>query len=923
MVHPRRTVDLQPLNAYATRETHHTLSPFHQARLVPHNMKKTVSDAWNGYHSVPLREEDRHLTTFITPWGRYRYCTTPQGYIASGDGYSRRFDEIVSDIQNKTKCIDDVLLWSDNLGSSFFQACEWLERCGNNGIIQHPKKFVFGEDTVEFAGFEITPDSVRPSRKFIQAIQDFPTPCNISDIRSWFGSVNQVSYAFSMASHMLPFRELLKPQSDFHWNDELDRVFQLSKSNIIREIESGVRIFDKSRPTCLSTDWSKTGIGFTLSQKHCKCVTEEPSCCPDGWKTALVGSRFTHAAESRYAPIEGEALAVADALDKSRYFVLGCPNLLIAVDHKPLLKIFGDRSLEDIPNNRLRNLKEKTLRYSFKMIHVPGTRNSAPDCLSRHPSGTPHPEKMQLPDDILSVETLAYPGGLSEVCTIDAVRRISWDEVRLATTSDHEMQQLVNVIDGGWQSEKMKLPPSLQVYHHIRDHLTTIDGVVLYKDRIVIPKSLRPSILLALHAAHQGTTSMTARAEASIFWPGITNDIVSTRNNCEDCDRMAPSQPNPPPTPLLYPSYPFQCICADFFHYAAQYYLVSVDRYTNWPIVEKVNIGGATNLINCLRRIFVTYGIPDELTSDGGPEFSASATETFLKNWGVHHRRSSTAYPHSNCRAEIAVKTVKRMITSNTGPNGDLDTDKFQRAILQYRNAPDQQTKLSPAMILFGRPIKDFVPILPGKYKPHQTWTETLQDREVALRNRHMKMCERLSAHTKQLPPLVVGDSVRIQNQVGPHPTKWDKTGTIIEVKQFDQYVVRVHGSGRPTLRNRKFLRKYVPAVLPSSSRTIPSIPAQVHKAPEPPTVVPNQKTIAPPPTVVGPAQASQTEPGDVTHPPPQPSDLIPTTPPTTDNTPVAPLPDLQIASPTTRPTVIRRSTREKRKPAYLRDFCE
>ena len=85
---PRRTVDFQSLNLHATRETHHTQSPFHQARSVPHNKKKTVFDCWNGYHSVPLHKADRHLTTFITPWGRYRYNTAPQGYIASGDGYS-------------------------------------------------------------------------------------------------------------------------------------------------------------------------------------------------------------------------------------------------------------------------------------------------------------------------------------------------------------------------------------------------------------------------------------------------------------------------------------------------------------------------------------------------------------------------------------------------------------------------------------------------------------------------------------------------------------------------------------------------------------------------------------------------------------------------------------------------------------------
>ena len=145
----------------------------------------------------------------------------------------------------------------------------------------------------------------------------------------------------------------------------MTQLFEESKTIIVNEIEQGVKIFDKTRPTCLATDWSKTGIGFWLFEKHCSCAKVALFCCPSGWKITLVGSRFTHAAESRYAPIEGEALAVADALDKARYFVLGCKDLIIAVDHKPLLKVFGDRALDDISDNRLRNLKEKTFRYKL------------------------------------------------------------------------------------------------------------------------------------------------------------------------------------------------------------------------------------------------------------------------------------------------------------------------------------------------------------------------------------------------------------------------------------------------------------------------------------------------------------------------------------------------------------------------------
>ena len=178
-------------------------------------------------------------------------------------------------------------------------------------------------------------------------------------------------------------------------------------------------------------------------------------------------------------------------------------------------------------------------------------------------------------------------------------------------------------------------------------------------------------------------------------------------------------------------------------------YLVVVDRYSNWPIIEQAQTG-SKDLINCLRCIIGTFGIPDECAMDAGPEFTASATCQFLKDWGVHHRLSSIGHihPHSNCRAEIGVKTVKCLITNNTDPHGSLNTDALQRAILKYQNTTDSATKLPPAQCIFGRPIKDFIPVLPGRYIPHPTWSDTLEAREEALRNRHMKEAERCTVHS-------------------------------------------------------------------------------------------------------------------------------------------------------------------------------
>ena len=110
-------------------------------------------------------------------------------------------------------------------------------------------------------------------------------------------------------------------------------------------MKEGVRLFDPSRLTCLVTGWSVDDVGFFLMQKYCNCNAKAPACCPNGWKLCLVGSRFTHPAESRYAPIEVEALAVVYALHQAPYYVLGCADLIVATDHNPLLQILNDRPI--------------------------------------------------------------------------------------------------------------------------------------------------------------------------------------------------------------------------------------------------------------------------------------------------------------------------------------------------------------------------------------------------------------------------------------------------------------------------------------------------------------------------------------------------------------------------------------------------
>ena len=320
---PRRVVDFTPLNKFAPRQTHHTETPWAIVSSIPSNQVKSTVDCWHGYHSVPLHPADRHLTTFITPYGRYRYRTAPQGLISAGDGYTHRKAEIMADFQNVKNCVDDSLLYDDTIEANFYRVCAFLEQGSRGGCTFNPKKFQFGERDVEFLGFLVTDTGVKPTKSFVDSIMSFPSPKSLTDIRSWYGAVNQISYSFATAPSMAPFRHLLSSKVPFQWSTELQTAFDASKQEIIKQCERGVRTFDPTLPTALATDWAKLGMGFWLTQKHCACPVDPlPACCPTGWQTVFCGSRFCSPAESRYHPIEGEGQATITGLDKCKFFVM-------------------------------------------------------------------------------------------------------------------------------------------------------------------------------------------------------------------------------------------------------------------------------------------------------------------------------------------------------------------------------------------------------------------------------------------------------------------------------------------------------------------------------------------------------------------------------------------------------------------------
>ena len=106
--------------------------------------------------------------------------------------------------------------------------------------------------------------------------------------------------------------------------------------------------------------------------------------------------------------------------------------------------------------------------------------------------------------------------------------------------------------------------------------------------------------------------------------------------------------------------------------------------------------------------------------------------------------------------------------------------------------------------------MRDFIPTMSHKYKPMADWHVTQEQRERMLARSRLRDGERWDKGTKPLEDIPEGSLVLIQNQTGNNPKRWDKTGTVIEKKKNSQLLIKVDGSRRVTLRNRKFVKPLI-----------------------------------------------------------------------------------------------------------------
>ena len=290
----------------------------------------------------------------------------------------------------------------------------------------------------------------------------------------------------------------------------------------------------------------------------------------------------------------------------------------------------------------------------------------------------------------------------------------------------------------------------------------------------------------------------TGRARAhSVIGQGCRRTFGRTRERCADCKQECTFTTRHTPQPRRQPpSTPFEAVFADFFNHGGHHYLVVGDRLSGWVEVfwfsSRYQPGRSRwtdepSSVILRKRLEV----PEELSSDGGPEFHGGSYGAFSCAIGA----SGTACPpptspNRMARAEVAVKTAKRLLMSNTGPTGSLNHDRFLQAMLQLRNTPDPRLqRISGTDNILARPLRDtlsFINRLEKFSNPHvrPTWRPGMG------LQRKNALCTRLTRTTESLKetlatPQAFGsrrESFPPEPARAQAPTKWgDRSGVVVE----------------------------------------------------------------------------------------------------------------------------------------------
>lgn len=733
----RLCIDYRALNKKTTRENYPMPLIDDQLDALAGHAFYTTLDLASGYYQIPIREQDRFKTAFITPDGQFEFNRMPFGLANAPALFQRMMNQVLGSARYKEALayLDDVIIPSRDIREGMSRLEKILSLFSQAGLtLKLPKCFFFGQK-VEYLGFEVSNAGIQPGAKKVEAVEKFPTPQNIHSVRQFLGLASffrRFVPGFSVVAK--PLTQLLKKDEKWFWGTEQEQAFRSLQKALIQK--PTLALYNPKAETELHTDACKIGVGGILLQKNESGAL----------KAVAYFSKQTTREEQNYSSYDLETLAVISSLQKFRVYLIGL-SFKIVTDCNSLRATFLKRDM--LP--RVARWWSQMQEFNFDIEYRAGKSMSHVDALSRNPVQEEFNVRHVTDDDWLSTVQDAD----SDIRTIKGI---------LSNPNSGDVADLLS---------KYKLK-GRKLYR------ITPEG-----DRWVVPKGVRWQIVKLNHddIGHFAVDKTLERIKATYWFAKMRSFVKKYVRSCLECAYSKSSGGKQPGFlhPIEKVAIPFHTIHVDHLGPFVKsskgniHILVVIDAFTRFMFLKAVRNTKTQTTIRALQEYFGLFGVPTRLISDRGTSFTSELFKRYMTEKGIKHVLNAVATPRANGQVERYNRTILDALTAKSIGTKETKWDEHLSDVQWgINNTLNKGINRTPSEALFGTRLigpneGKLASVLDDRIpaEDHSQRLKSIRDEITSHVKTSQERQKKAYDKSRYLPPQYkVGDLVRVERQI-------------------------------------------------------------------------------------------------------------------------------------------------------------
>ena len=776
-------------------------------------------DLKSGFYQIPIQEDDKLKTAFITPFGLYHFNVLPMGLRNSPP----TFQKVMTDALKPCRAfslvyLDDIVVFSSSFDEHLIHLEKVFHALQLKRIVLNPPKCTLTTTQINYLGHIVSYDVVKPSTEKIQAILDIPEPKTLAQANKFLGALSWYrKFLPDFATIAAPLHTITNlPKSlrhKFKWTTLHSESFsQLKHLLISTPLFLHFPVADY--PLILTTDASNAGLGGVLQQEI------------NGERHNLYyHSQLLSPCQRKYSTIEKEALAILKCFERMRPYLLG-RNIILMTDHCPLCNIMT----KTVHNNRVARISTLIQEYNItQVLHIKGKENCLPDFLSRYPNeqyddlldveygiqtkSLPYSEnkkqKLSAPAPVAAMILRPRPVPKQSSSNHQALDRDSAPQSlpqSFPSEASHSFKCSFNYFDASRiHTEQANDTHIQQIIKDLQGYSTNSSFVVkskiLYKllspsaqskrktAVVYLPSSLVKPFLQAMHddplmGSHFSMYRMFHKIRLHYWWPNMKSSIDQYIRSCVLCTQhnINRQKSHGHLSPIPPPPGPFQLIGIDYcgpFKLTPRgnkYVLVITDYYTRHVTALALpNCTADITALTLFNEYFCKFGIPATILSDQGSHFCNHLMKNLQHLIGYHHIHSTAYHPQTNGVTERFNATFVPQIAKLQDTNHNNWDDFLPAVVFAYNTGIHRSTKFSPYELLFGRRAR-----LPIESSPKKFSFPTPNDYF-----QHLQKCLKVYSHHA---------TAHVLQQQQKTKSRYDSNRNDPQYHIGDKVLVKIHG---------------------------------------------------------------------------------------------------------------------------------